>query len=208
MNSFHAACSERRAFSVEYRLRRADGGYGWVAETGVPRLAPDGELLGYIGTCFGITERKLAREELQHTNILLAQRVAERTAELSETIERLQDEVSERISIGQALQSETTERVNAQAELREKELLMLHQSRLAAMGEMIGNIAHQWRQPLNLLALLAQDLPMTYKQGEFSTGYLEANVKKMLETINHMSQTIDDFRNFFKPLRKGPTSGW
>jgi PAS domain S-box-containing protein len=200
--TYLAAFLARRSFSQEYRLRRADGAYGWIVDTGIPRLAPDGELLGYIGTCFDITDRKRAREELQNANLLLAQRVAERTAELSETVERLQDEITERINIGQALQLETTERINVQAELREKELLLLQQSRLAAMGEMIGNIANQWRQPLNLLGLLAQDLSMTYKKGEFSPEYFDTTVKKVLETIRHMSRTIDDFRNFFKPYKE------
>ena len=197
LDTYLSAVKSRQSFSIEYRLRRADGSYGWLVDTGVPRLAPAGDLLGYIGTCFDITERKQVKEELQNTNELLVQRVAERTAELSDTIKSLKGEINERIQMGQALQEQTTERLNAQAELREKELLLLQQSRLAAMGEMIGNIAHQWRQPLNVLGLLAQDLAMTYKQGEFSTQYLETNVKKVLETINHMSRTIDDFRNFF-----------
>jgi PAS domain S-box-containing protein len=202
LESYRAAWKERSAFSAEYRLRRADGEYGWIADSGAPRLSPEGELLGYIGTAFDITDRKRAKEELQQANIVLAQKVAERTAELSETIERLQDQINERIIMGEALQSETTERLNVQAELRQKELLLLQQSRLAAMGEMIGNIAHQWRQPLNLLGLLAQDLSMTYKKGEFNGEYLETNVKKSLETIQHMSQTIDDFRNFFRPFKE------
>ena len=149
-----------------------------------------------------IGERKRAREELQQANDLLQQRVAERTAELSRSVERLQAEIDERIRMGLALQEETAERLTAQAELREKELMLLQQSRLAAMGEMIGNIAHQWRQPLNLLGLLAQDLTMTYRKGGFDPGYLEEAVRKMLKTIRHMSQTIDDFRNFFQPFKE------
>jgi PAS domain S-box-containing protein len=185
MDTYLSAFKDRQRFSLEYRLRRADGEYGWIVATGVPRLAPDGDLLGYIGTCFDITERNRLREELQQANELLVQRVAERTAELSETIEKLKNEINERL--------------NVQAELREKELLLLQQSRLAAMGEMICNIAHQWRQPLNMLGLLAQELPMNYKKGDFSAEYLEDNVKKMLETIRHMSKTIDDFRYFSLP---------
>jgi C4-dicarboxylate-specific signal transduction histidine kinase len=194
-----SAVKDRRRFSMEYRLRRADGEYGWIVDTGAPHLTQDGDLLGYIGSCFDITEQKQAKEELQQANELLTQRVAERTVELSDTIESLKDEIDQRIRMGEALQEETTQRLNVQVELREKELLLLQQSRLAAMGEMIGNIAHQWRQPLNMLGLLAQDLAMTYKKGEFSTEYLEGNVKKVLETIHHMSKTIDDFRNFFRP---------
>ncbi|OGU07368.1 MAG: hypothetical protein A2075_13985 [Geobacteraceae bacterium GWC2_58_44] len=202
ISTYLSAYHERRSFSIEYRLRRADGDYGWIAETGVPRLNGSGAEVDYVGTCFDITERKRVKKELLQANMLLAQRVAERTAELSETVEKLQDEINERIAMGEALHAETTERVNVQAELRDKELLLLHQSRLAAMGEMIGNIAHQWRQPLNLLGLLAQDLPMTFQKGDFSAEYLETTVRKMLETIRHMSQTIDDFRNFFRPFKE------
>ena len=198
LSAFH----ERRNFALEYRLLRADGEYGWVAETGVPRLDKNGNLIGYVGTCVDITEQKRVRGELQQANLMLAQRVAERTAELSETVERLRNEIAERISMGAALHAETTERHNVQAELRDKEMLLLHQNRLAAMGEMIGNIAHQWRHPLNTLGLLAQDLTMTYKIGGFSQEYLALQVRKMLDTIDHMSQTIDDFRNFFRPYKE------
>jgi C4-dicarboxylate-specific signal transduction histidine kinase len=133
-------------------------------------------------------ELRLAKEALQQANELLEQRVAERTAELSETIEMLKNETSESLRL--------------RAELCEKELMLLQQSRLAAMGEMIGNIAHQWRQPLNMLGLLAQELLMTYKKGEFGTEYLDANVKKTLETIRYMSKTIDDFRFYLKPVKE------
>lgn len=184
-DTYLSAVKDRRSFSMEYRLRRSNGEYGWVAVTGVPRLAPDGDLFGYIGSGFDITEKKRAQDVLQQANELLQQRVAERTTELSDTIEKLKTEINERLCV--------------QDELREKELLMIQQSRLAAMGEMIGNIAHQWRQPLNMLGLLAQDLAMTYKKGDCSTQYLEANVQKVMETINHMSKTIDDFKNFFRP---------
>lgn len=82
---------------------------------------------------------------------------------------------------------------------REKEHLMLQQSRQAAMGEMIGNIAHQWRQPLNTLGLLIQDILHAHKHGELSGDYLDTSVREGMEIINHMSLTIDDFRNFFSP---------
>jgi PAS domain S-box-containing protein len=199
VSGFLSALNDRRDFSMEYRLRRTNGEYGWVVNTAVPRLTTNGELLGYIGTCFDVTERKRVKEALQHDKELLAQRVAERTEELSNTIVKLHEEIDERVRMAQALEAESSERLTVQAELRQKELLLLHQSRLAAMGEMIGNIAHQWRQPLNLLGLLAQDLPMTYKLGQFTPEYLEISVQKMLQAINHMSQTINDFRNFFSP---------
>jgi PAS domain S-box-containing protein len=84
-------------------------------------------------------------------------------------------------------------------ELREKDRMLLQQSRQAAMGEMINNIAHQWRQPLNGLGLIIQSLPMMYASEGFSRKYLEEMGDKAMGIIHHMSQTIDDFRNYFKP---------
>jgi PAS domain S-box-containing protein len=60
-NSFAA----RQEFRIEYRLRKRDGAYGWVLDTGVPRFAPDGAFLGYIGSCVDITERREAEAELR-----------------------------------------------------------------------------------------------------------------------------------------------
>ena len=99
----------------------------------------------------------------------------------------------------QALQKETMERLQAVEELRKNEQLLIQQSRLAALGEMIGNIAHQWRQPLNNLGLLVQQPPVFYELGEVNKEFLEQNASKATEYIQHMSRTIDDFRNFFKP---------
>ncbi|OGU13138.1 MAG: hypothetical protein A2076_07645 [Geobacteraceae bacterium GWC2_53_11] len=98
-----------------------------------------------------------------------------------------------------ALREETLERLRIVEALREKEQMLLQQNRLAAMGEMINNIAHQWRQPLNVLGLLVQQMRLYHSIGKFSGEYLDESVNKSMELINYMSQTIDDFRNFFKP---------
>jgi len=106
---------------------------------------------------------------------------------------------SRRREAEQALQVETAERMRAMESLREKEQMLLQQSRQAAMGEMIGNIAHQWRQPLNALGLTVQQLSLFYDIGELTREFLEKSVLQSMELIRHMSQTIDDFRNYFKP---------
>jgi sensor domain CHASE-containing protein len=85
------------------------------------------------------------------------------------------------------------------AELREKDRILLLQSRQAAMGEMIGNIAHQWRQPLSSLGCIIQSLPLMHEEGGLDLRSLEAVTEKCMGIILHMSQTIDDFRNYFKP---------
>ncbi|MBS4098565.1 MAG: PAS domain S-box protein, partial [Sulfuricella sp.] len=81
----------------------------------------------------------------------------------------------------------------------ESERLLIQQSRLAAMGEMIGNIAHQWRQPLNALALLLANIKDAYDFDELDETYLATSVVKGNQFIQKMSTTIDDFRNFFRP---------
>jgi signal transduction histidine kinase len=79
-----------------------------------------------------------------------------------------------------------------------KDQMMIRQSRLAAMGEMISNIAHQWRQPLNALALTIQDIEDSFRHNEVTDEYINDTVEKSMELIQHMSTTIDDFRNFYK----------
>jgi PAS domain S-box-containing protein len=87
----------------------------------------------------------------------------------------------------------------AVGELRQKDQLLILQDRRAIMGDTINNIAHQWRQPLNTLGLIIQKLPLFYDSDKFSRKFLEENTGRGMELIQHMSQTIEDFRNFFKP---------
>ncbi len=84
-------------------------------------------------------------------------------------------------------------------EQHEQSKIMIQQSRLASMGEMIGNIAHQWRQPLNALALILQKIELYSKRGKLTEKVLSESVDKATLLIDNMSTTIDDFRDFFKP---------
>lgn len=82
---------------------------------------------------------------------------------------------------------------------RRQEELLMEKSRLAEMGEMIGNIAHQWRQPLNALAIIIQDLSDACHYGELTESYIHDVIEKGMDQIDYMSKTIDDFRDFFRP---------
>jgi two-component system, NtrC family, C4-dicarboxylate transport sensor histidine kinase DctB len=110
--------------------------------------------------------------------------------------EALRESLQKYRELNEALERRLTETAD---ELRLKDKLLILQGRQAVMGEMIGNIAHQWRQPLNSLALLVQDLQMTQKKKGLTEEYVDANVVKSLEIIRQMSKTIDYFRYFFKP---------
>ena len=84
-------------------------------------------------------------------------------------------------------------------ELREKDSILVQQSKLAAMGEMIGNIAHQWRQPLNILGIKNMTLYTYYKQGLVDNKFMDEYINSSSNTLRYMSDTIDNFRDFFKP---------
>ncbi|MFB2878790.1 PAS domain-containing protein [Floridanema aerugineum] len=87
------AIRAKNSFFLEYRLRRKDGEYRWILEKAVPRLTPGGELLGYIGSCIDITQRKQVEAKLQKLNEELEIKVQERTQELQQTVDRLAEEI-------------------------------------------------------------------------------------------------------------------
>lgn len=118
---------------------------------------------------------------------------------VSRDITREMEEEDRRHAAERALQQETEERLKTLEALRRKEQMLIQQSRQAAMGEMIGNIAHQWRQPLNTLGLTIQQLLLFHELGELNREFLEECVGSSMQLVLHMSQTIDDFRNYFKP---------
>lgn len=83
-------------------------------------------------------------------------------------------------------------------EIKEKNALLFNQSKYAAMGEMISTIAHQWRQPLNNLALINQDIYIKCKLGRCDEHSFEHSHQQFNEHLQYMSKTIDDFRNYYK----------
>jgi len=86
---------------------------------------------------------------------------------------------------------------NQRLEIKEKNAILYHQSKNAAMGEMISMIAHQWRQPLNTLALINQNLYFKYKLGQCDETCFEISHNQFDEYLQYMSKTIDDFRNYY-----------
>jgi len=87
------------------------------------------------------------------------------------------------------------------AQLTSQEKMMVHQSRQAAMGEMLESIAHQWRQPLNIIGLSCANLEMQHELGTLSDVEFKEKMQIISKNINYMSNTIDDFRDFLNPER-------
>jgi C4-dicarboxylate-specific signal transduction histidine kinase len=175
--------------------------FGILLALGIARrIAGDIQSLVAPATAIGRGEEL---SSVGYQSVKEAGEVAEALVQASKLLMRQakeRDDAERRLSVTiDDLQKETTQRLQTLEELREKEQLLVKQSREAALGEMIGNIAHQWRQPLNSLGLLVQRPPLFYDLGDVDKAFLEENTKKSMEIIQHMSRTIDDFRNFFKP---------
>lgn len=123
--------------------------------------------------------------EMIFLSLALADRVYLLQREYIGKLNRLNDTLTEKVEV-------------ALNEARMKDRLFVQQSRLAAMGEMIEQIAHQWRQPLHTLALINQDMYINYKLGKCDNGCFEQSHSSIDEHLQYLSKTIDDFRNFYK----------
>ncbi|MDF1880765.1 cache domain-containing protein [Sulfurimonas sp. MAG313] len=110
----------------------------------------------------------------------------DRVLERENALHELNDSLKEQVKIEVAAQ-------------REKEKMLIQQSKMAAMGDMISMIAHQWRQPLNQMSYVMMNIDGAYDDRTLSREYLDTKLKEGENLLEYMSHTIDDFRNFFKP---------
>jgi len=83
----------------------------------------------------------------------------------------------------------------------QNERLLIHQNKLAAMGEMISNIAHQWRQPLTHLSYIFMNINSAFKHQKLDQTYIDKKTKEANNQLEYMSNTIDDFKNFYSPKK-------
>ncbi len=112
----------------------------------------------------------------------LEQKVTDKTKELTELNNYLEIKVSKEV-----------------AQNRKKDIIMFQQARFASLGEMLNNIAHQWRQPLGSLTMIVQGFQTKSDLGKLTPEYIDDKVKDALMLANNMSNTLEDFKNFFRP---------
>ena len=98
------------------------------------------------------------------------------------------------VSIGTA--QDVTQRQLSQIELRKKDKLIIQQSRLAQMGEILSMIAHQWRQPLSAISATTSNLKLKIMLDEVDIKMFEKEISLIDNYTQHLSKTIDDFRGF------------
>jgi PAS domain S-box-containing protein len=191
----HHLTAEGAPKPIDFRIIAKDGQVRWIAHVCRTIYDASGRSLGHRASNRDVTERKHAEEKLVLQSRKLSEEIGIRTRAQEElAIKQQQLEL-----LNQSLGVRISETV---AELRQKDQLMIQQGRLAAMGEMINNIAHQWRQPLNNVGLIVQNLQLSYEAGKLTPEEMEKEVATAMDVIMHMSHTIDDFRNFFRPEKE------
>lgn len=138
-------------------------------------------ILGAILSYFSLT----IKHSINNNHLLLEQLVDSKTKELQTLNANLQKSIEYEVE-----------------QNRQKDLIMFQQARLASMGEMIQNIAHQWRQPLNSLMMLIQSFKTKQLQDKLDTSFVLSQTEYGMKIAQNMSDTIENFRNFFRPDKK------
>ncbi len=122
---------------------------------------------------------------------------------LAENFNTMAEEIESKNSELQQLNLSLENRIAQELEKsREKDKLIMLQSRHAAMGEMISMIAHQWRQPLSVISMSANNILADIEFEQLVPNELEQEAQAMIKQTRYLSNTIDDFRNFFQPDKK------
>ncbi|MDO7252862.1 sensor histidine kinase [Helicobacter cappadocius] len=124
----------------------------------------------------------LVLKYIKNINEGLQETVNEKTKELKEINKNLQRAIKHEVE-----------------QSRKKDQIMYQQARLASMGEMIQNIAHQWRQPLNSMIILIQTFKIKFYNGKLDKKFIEEQTEDGIRIAKNMSATIENFRNFFRP---------
>ena len=151
-----------------------------------PLLDKEDNIIEFVAVRYDVTEAFKANEELKKRDTQLA--VLNATLE-----EKVKKQTKELLELNKNLEISIQKEVNKS---KKAERIMFQQSKLASLGEMIGNIAHQWRQPLNHLNIVMYKMKKEFNKNEkeFNKSYKEAK-----GITKDMSNTIEDFSNFFKP---------
>jgi PAS domain S-box-containing protein len=152
----------------EYRIVTKEGDIRWIIDETVCERNEEGEITHYEGVIIDVTERRKAEEQLILQQMQLK--------ELNSTLEvRVREEV---------------------AKNREKDVMLILQNRQAALGEILDHVAHQWKQPLNAIAIITYLLK---DNDSLSMEEVNETADKILGQVEHMSQTAKVFRDFYRP---------
>ena len=136
---------------------------------------------------------------LKHTNNFLQNEVLKRTHQLEKSNQVLKQKKDELDKLNSSLEIRINDEVEKNKLFQEK---LFKADKLASMGEMMSNIAHQWRQPLSMISTVATGIKIQKEFGTLKDEELIQNMDLINKNAQYLSETINDFRNFIKGDRK------
>lgn len=206
---------EIKSYEMERRYKRKNGSIWWGNLFMTSIYDQNSEKKVNLGMVVDITNKKIEEETVKRSEQRFRNIIKEVASEISENDNQEISKVNisdvnyfndERSKLSLKLETINIELEKMfKKELDEnkrKEAILIYQARLAAVGEMIANIAHQWRQPLNNLALIISNIEDAYNYNELDAESIQRYVSKSKKLISKMSETIDDFRDFSSPNSK------
>ena len=170
----------KKTFKSTVKNRAKDGSDFYLNTTITPILDENGDIEEFIAIRYDVTKEIELKIALQNQERELERRVIEQTQKLQELNHTLESRIEEEIKKN-----------------GEKQKILFMQSRFASLGQMIANIAHQWRQPLAELNLTLFNMKRSSLNG--TPKEMESYYKESKKIIKNMSNTIEDFSNFFNP---------
>ena len=151
---------------------------------------------------FWIIFESLLKVSLMNPIALLEKNLKNKTEKLQNKQIELEKNQHQILLLNENLEQRVKEEIQKN---EEKEKLLFQQSKMAAMGEMIENIAHQWKQPLSVISTAASGVTFKSKMEMLKKEDIEVSMNHIGTSVQHLSTTIDDFRDFFKVQREGTT---
>ncbi len=156
----------------EFQFRINDGSTIWCEVSGSPLNEKAKLEDGHVLWAIIDVDDKVKAKEL----------IIKQNKELQELNQNLNDEVKSQID-----------------KIREKDMILIQKTKMASMGEMMDAVAHQWKQPLNIIKLSVDELEYLLKSNKADENYIHEFGKRIKEQVNHSVETIDEFRDFFRP---------
>ncbi|MCK5111707.1 MAG: hybrid sensor histidine kinase/response regulator [Arcobacteraceae bacterium] len=120
------------------------------------------------------------------------------TSVLQKVIEKLQDK-EELYQYRNHLEKKVEDEIFKR---RASEKVLIQQSKLAAMGEMIDAVAHQWKQPINIIKIHTDMIGYDFEDGNINKAYINKFQTKVFNQVNHITNTLNEFRSFFRPNKE------